>query len=434
MENKKKPTAYKYQGVIIYEHYVREYEVCELIKKELLEKSIKIEIVCAYLEIWESIKKHKVDFIILPWCRNKETLNLIRYYSPNKFNGYYILNLHHEQIANNEKQAFITQDESLNVLHVAWTEKFAKVLIDSGVLVDYIWVTGNPRNDLCNNMSNTSLDLEYNNISKYRPLMLFISSFAYSGLPSNLINNEEFIEPYDKKDILEMVDYTTKSEEEALQWLCYIKKKLKNSINIVYRVHPAQYNKKTIHDKCNEFNLIYNEDYPLREWIKRSDIVLMWRSTSVVECFLLGKLPYRLDLYPCKNIPDLDNIPIVRSLPSFNNKDDLLYEINDILNNNMQKNKNRWDLAKGEAEQYLRSSNKNSLKMISGYLSDVLDGKKGGLLFSPHDPKRAYYINIKYIQFEIKKLLGRIGLLKYFPVYANQLKEWKAAKKRGNEF
>ena len=118
-----------------------------------------------------------------------------------------------------------------------------------------------------------------------RKTLLFISSFADLGKPESEVNLMEG----DTQDNAENVRLQEKSRELILEWLKKLARE-DESLQIIYRAHPAEANSPEILQTAREipnFHAINREN--IRNWIMNCDILCNGQSTSMIELYASGK-------------------------------------------------------------------------------------------------------------------------------------------------
>ena len=117
-------------------------------------------------------------------------------------------------------------------------------------------------------------------------VILYISSFVMANITNNLKN---YLENRTGMNIDENVKVAYESKIETLKWF---EKLLKSNTNttIIYRPHPAENNDDYLYKlekKYENFKVI--NDFSVKQWIKVSDDVFTWFSTSIVEAYFANK-------------------------------------------------------------------------------------------------------------------------------------------------
>ena len=125
------------------------------------------------------------------------------------------------------------------------------------------------------------------NINPRNKLVLFISSFNYSGLPKEVLESSMF--QNQGFNVNEFARVSLSSQDGILNWF-EIEIEKNPDITVVYRPHPAENNNerlKHMSEKNGNFYVI--SDYSVKQWIIIADKIFSWYSTSVVEAYMAHK-------------------------------------------------------------------------------------------------------------------------------------------------
>lgn len=135
--------------IIYYEHVSREWDACVNLAEKLSEA--KLTSVILPVHYWKHLGPvlYKPKVVVLPFLyTNENDFHL-------KFQNIWgrsvsCVNLHSEQLHDETTKKFqMPQDEyAREVIHVSWSEKFGKALIESGVDSHKVFITGSLRIDL----------------------------------------------------------------------------------------------------------------------------------------------------------------------------------------------------------------------------------------------------------------------------------------------
>lgn len=276
--------------LIFYEHFNREMENIILIKNQLKKMGYSVEV--SHFSR-NSYGKHilfdKPKVVVTPWLRDNE--NIYRY--TRFINTPKLVNLQWEQIYS--KNDFIiglasTTGLALKANHICWGEAAKKRLMMEGVPEENLKVTGAVQLDFCRKefdsyyLSKIDIAKHYN-LNLQKKWILFISSFSYATYNEKSLDT--LLEQWG--DFSEFVNIAKKSRIEVIQW---VKKLLTENCNIefIYRPHPSENIDNTLEDMGKAFPAfkIIN-DYSVKQWIKVSDSIVTWYSTSVAEILAMNK-------------------------------------------------------------------------------------------------------------------------------------------------
>lgn len=280
----------KMDFLIFYEHFNREIESLILIKYQL--EKMGYSVVISHFSL-NSYGKHvlfdKPKVVVTPWLRDNE--NIYRY--TRFINKPKLVNLQWEQIYSiNDFEIGIasTTGLALQAKHICWGEAAKNKLISEGVIEENLKVTGAVHLDFCREefdsyyLSRVEIAKQYN-LNPHKKWVLFISSFSYATYDEKSL--DALLEQWG--DFSEFVSISKKSRLELLQWVDELLK-LDPNIEFIYRSHPSENIDGILEEKCktiSAFKII--KDYSVKQWIKVSDSIITWYSTSVAEIYAMGK-------------------------------------------------------------------------------------------------------------------------------------------------
>lgn len=272
------------------EHYDREIEVFNLIKEQLKDKNIVLS--STIFEMGISKIKYNPKLIITPWAYdNRDYFLICSFLFKEKIR---ILNLHHEQITNEDRiKALLPKELAKEGYHISWGEEFTKKLLNQGINKEKIFETGSIRLQQTKETKYDRKDLKSElglKIDTEKKWTLFISSYSWKNLSKH---NLKQIEKRGRKNVNEYKKIVEESYEKTLNW---IEKRLDKDKNIeyIYRLHPSEMKDeklKKLEEKYKNFYVI--KELELKEWIKNSDEIELWISTGIAEVIILEK-PFRI--------------------------------------------------------------------------------------------------------------------------------------------
>lgn len=296
--------------LIFYEHFNREMENIILLKMQLQKLGHSVAI--SHFSK-NSYAKHillsKPKVVVTPWLRDDD--NVFRF--TRFLNKPKLVNLQWEQIySDNDFKIGIASTTGLatKANHICWGEASRERLIKEGVPEKNLKVTGAIQLDFCREefnsyyFSRSEIAKKYN-LNPNRKWILFISSFAYATY------NENSLDKLFKQwgDFSEFVVINKGSRAIALEWF----EKLMNedpNIEFIYRPHPSEnldsYIKK-LAEGNSRFNII--SDFSVKQWIKVSDKIITWYSTSISEIYAMNK---RFCIIRPIKIPNIYEINIMK--------------------------------------------------------------------------------------------------------------------------
>lgn len=230
-----------------------------------------------------------------------------------------LVNLQWEQIFTNaeEYDLMIThavKDEAKHGVHLCWGEKTVERLINLyKVPAKNVRLTGHIANDfyhpaLRGYFLPPDKLLEMHGIKKDLKIVLFISSFAYIGMPDSMLDNPLYrdcgFDPFELRDLSE------KTQAKLLEWFERFLKN-HNDFVVVYRPHPAEIGNAKLFEMQSEVPGFYViSDCSVKQWILVADKISTWISTSIAEVYAASKGCSVLRPYP---------IPFSADIPLYNN-------------------------------------------------------------------------------------------------------------------
>lgn len=315
----------KQRVIIVYELFKRENINVSILKAELLRRGYDA-IVLHKTEQFSLLKKS--DILIVPNSYCTEDYEYYRY----RFNcpSGKMINLQVEQIfikKGEENLSDLSQGRAKDMITVCWGENKKRDQIRNGMMESYLPVVGNMALDSIKPkfdsiwMSREELAKEYN-IPDLK-WNLFISSFSYTKKDSAFFNNVLEQVGYDAQKV--RIEVEIKTQPLILDMFKeYIEKK---DEVIIYRPHPNELKSDILEDLRktypNRFFVI--PDYNIKQWIRVCDRITMWDSTSIVECFGLGK---SVGLIRPIDIPEYYDYVMFNHAKKIRNCDDLIDFVN----------------------------------------------------------------------------------------------------------
>jgi surface carbohydrate biosynthesis protein len=278
-----------------YEHKVREIESLCLIRAELERRGYLVRFSCTYdverinFSAWVQAK-----VVIAPALYNDATLFAFVYRIAGVTRK--VVNLQWEQAISNfdEVDPDFYQNPrgyAKDAVHLCWGDEPRDRLLRSGVAEDRAIVVGAVQMD--------SLRSEYNELYASREEMasrfsldydkdwvLFISSFTYINMDTEEFETEVKVFGERLQDFLQI---SIISKNEILEWLETAALQYPDKI-FIYRPHPSEKGDIRLEKmelKHSNFRVI--RDLPIKHWIRASDKILTWYSTSTAEVYFSKK-------------------------------------------------------------------------------------------------------------------------------------------------
>ena len=266
--------------VFVYEVKNRELQGIVLLGYELLKRGYSV----AYVNTWHELdrvnnKKYKAKIAILFEAYNTSVTNFALSFIESCDN---VVNMQWEQILNDNclkpGSIYVLNGKANDVYHLSWGIKNKTHLTEyCGLPEENIKMVGHVGLDFVRDelegiyKSRVDLLKEYN-ITADRKVILFLSSFP----------TFDYISETAKKNI-EFYNLKKKSQIEIINWLRTYGSKHKDAI-IIYRPHPTEQITPQLKDMCGDSIQII-KDYSVQQWVKISDCILNWWSTSLADIY-----------------------------------------------------------------------------------------------------------------------------------------------------
>ena len=310
--------------LINYEHKNRELDSICLIKVELEARGYSVELSCTYDNdrAKPNPSRRKAKVVVTSALYNNGSLDFFVF----GLAGFCkkIVNLQWEQVLSNrdeENLSLFLNPKGLarNALHLCWGPATRNRLINSGLNSNNVVTIGPIQMDTLrpefNNLflSKNELAQRYNLDSKLE-WVLFISSFTYITMTEEEYSGELKVLGPSLNDFLEL---SSISKDGILSWIEEAAVKYPDKI-FIYRPHPSENNDPTIAGleiKHSNFRSI--GELSIKQWIKSSDKLLSWYSTSAAEIYFANKnfhvlrpvpLPFELDVSIYRNAKVINNL------------------------------------------------------------------------------------------------------------------------------
>lgn len=272
--------------IIYYEHVARELESVKLLYEELKKRGKKVVILPYHYRSYINILKYKPKTIIVPFLYDKRTGTKTEMFSC-LYGHVNTFNLHSEQITNESTSKYkLPQDDfSKKIYHCSWSESYKRKLLSSGVEEERIYVTGSIRTDST---------MKYKDCEKYTNSILIPTSFSITFVDKNYLNHLKK-DKESERALNEKLEFTKKSRDLFFKEIFKLSQ-MKKEWKIILRPHPyvdlLAY-EKTFLNVINETilpkNIFIERKGSIQEAISKSESVIVWHSTSILEAALLNK-------------------------------------------------------------------------------------------------------------------------------------------------
>jgi len=207
-----------------------------------------------------------------------------------------VVNLQWEQSLTNHDEADPNfyqnpKEYARDALHLCWGEEVRNRLSRSGVSSNKAIVVGPSQmdilrpefNDLFLNKDDIAREFNLNSTSEW---VLFISSFTFVNMTDEEYSRERQCMG-DRLDDFRHLSIVSK--QEIIKWLELALMEYPDKIYI-YRPHPSENGDESLIAMAAKYpNFYIIKDLSVKQWIKSSDKILTWYSTSAAEVFFSGK-------------------------------------------------------------------------------------------------------------------------------------------------
>jgi surface carbohydrate biosynthesis protein len=356
--------------LINYEHKNRELDSICLIKVELEARGYSVELSCTYDKdrTKPNPARRKAKVVVTSALYNDGSLDFFVF----GLAGFCkkIVNLQWEQALSNQDEENLSQflnpkGLARNALHLCWGPATRNRLINSGLNPSNVVTSGPIQMDTLRPefdnlfLSKEELAQRYNLDSKLE-WVLFISSFTYITMTDEEYSGELKVLGPSLNDFLEL---SCISKDGILSWIDEAAVKYPDKI-FIYRPHPSENNDPAISEleiKHSNFRSI--GELSIKQWIKSSDKLLSWYSTSAAEIYFANKNFHVLRPVP---LPFELDVSIYRNANVINNVSDFISELDS--------NNSNFPLSSDVMTQYFQvNPARPTFKIVCDYLVSVLE-------------------------------------------------------------
>ncbi len=264
----------------IYEVKNRELQGIALIGYELLRRGYSV----AYINTWHELDrvnnaKYKAKVAVVFEAYNTAVTDFALSFIESCNN---VINMQWEQMLNEDclspGSIFVLSGKANEVYHLSWGKKNADHLINyCGIPSDKVKMVGHVALDFVRNelegfyKSREELLGEYN-IPCGKKIVLFLASFP--SLDSISVSDKNDMEFYQLK---------RNSQAEIINWMRRYASHHPEVV-FIYRPHPTEQISKELKSMCGDSIQII-KDYSVQQWVKVSDCILNWWSTSLADIY-----------------------------------------------------------------------------------------------------------------------------------------------------
>ena len=278
--------------VILYEHRNREIENASLLAAELEDRGYTVKIRCIY-----SLKKYftRTKVLIVPHLYNND--QVIGFCKNFWMDNKKIISLQYEQILTKMQRDGIHNPTGQAVFaqHTAWGQAQKDVYLSHGIEERNTSIVGHIAMDLMRSdfdefyLSRNQISEEFG-LDNSKQWILFISTFAYKMMTENEVKAYHEIDAGAKM----RMQLSLNAQKAIVGWLKKISEENKNII-VIYRRHPSEREDPELlelEEKISNFRCI--DSYSMRQWVRVSDKLYTWYSTSIADAYYGNKMCYIL--------------------------------------------------------------------------------------------------------------------------------------------
>jgi len=435
-----------YHFLFLYEIPSRELESLLLIGLDLEKQGFVVAYENIPLVNYSKLRKkyfNKCDVIVVPTMYTENSLFKRVFAIAGKVRK--IVNMRWEQInteeiENDPKSFWYPQGKVREITHLCWGKKSYNSLKSIGLNKDNIELTGPVHLDFLKPVffeyyhSRDEICMKYN-IDKAKKIVLYISSFSFAEIPKYFYQHYKNI--LGTINLNELIELSYSSQKITLNWFSSLLDE-NNDIVLIYRPHPEENISKELNLFIkNHDRVLLIRDLSVKQWIKISDLIYTWISTSYVEAYY-AKKPIFL-IRPI-NIPKsqeaiiFDNLKYISDyqelktslIVGYQKKNTIIDEYYFVDNNEMA---------------YKKISNVLKRKLISKYDDFIWDTdliKHYDVLLKQYSVKQSMlslYFMLVVFCYELNKLTNnKLSFINYLPYYHSNLsiylknkdlKKWK---------
>lgn len=378
--------------IILYEHPQRDLENSLILKTYLERIGFNTEIIKFPFRNPFAIRlkyRNKVKCVVTHSLYDESVLFNLVYQEFGKVP--YIINTQCEQVHTNKDEKdpenySWPKGKAREAYHVCWGERIAELLQNYGVKEERLIVSGPIQMDFLRSdfpkyfMDRKEL-LEKFQISQYKRVVLFISSFSYASLSPNAIR--ELSGKIGGDEVKQFAELSKISQKQIIEWLYNYAKSNSDSI-IIYRKHPAEVIDFSNYSGLLELeNLKFISAYSIKEWISNVDIILTWYSTSAAEAYFFNKGTYLLRPV---NIPCEDDVSIFKDCKMITSYDEFVLAL---------ENRETTNLNKEIISSYYNVSDKPSFMRLGNEIAKIVNDNRRQFEW---DKDTLIYLKRRYFQ------------------------------------
>lgn len=273
--------------LILYEHKNRELENACLIAAELELRGYTVSIQCIY-----SLKRYFTKTRILLVPHLYDDAQVVMFCKNFWLRNNLVIDMQYEQVLRKSQHDGIhnPSGQAKQALHLAWGKAQEELYMKHGIPETNISVVGHVGMDLMDSKfdlmfkSKKEMAREFN-LDPNKIWLLFISTFSYKMKTDEELNAYYLLD----KSGAEGVKQSVRAQSIILEWLKKIAIENEN-IEVIYRRHPSEREDPDILEiekRINNFHCI--DQYTMRQWVRISDRLYTWYSTSIADAYFGNK-------------------------------------------------------------------------------------------------------------------------------------------------
>jgi len=312
--------------LVFIEHLNRELDTALLLKILLSKRGYSVKLASVFYDLWESVATLRPKLLIVPWAYS-EVRKYCRF-EPQQGEGLRILNLHHEQLGVERymESHMAPRGEARKAFHLAWGQRFERILLGLDISPELIFRAGSPRLDFLRpDMSSFTPrreDLaERYGLDPKKRWILVVGNFSIVSATKSEMRKKI---RQGKTVFTAAVESIRSLYSRILGWMERLALE-SPGIEIIYRPHPAERLTPSVVElaaRVPALKLI--QERPIGDWILNADSVFVWSSTSSVDAlaadkpvFAIRKAEEGASTFRSGYFPILDDLPIVTEFEQF---------------------------------------------------------------------------------------------------------------------
>lgn len=415
--------------LIYYETLQREYENAMLMKIELERRGYSVRVLnTVYADYFKSYFI-RPRVIVGQTVRNERNLHFFTHGS--LLGAKKVVNLQYEQVLTKMRESSdfdMPDGKAVNVFQVCWGDHAYNNLLRHGFKEEMLRKTGAMQFDLLRKefdgyfKSKSEIAKEYGMDENTR-WVLFNASFVYASFSEKRMAEIKKENPFAEKTRNNMVN----AQREIMKWTDEMLSK-HPEITFIYRPHPSEKETSVVREVREKHpNFHYIGEKSVKQWIKVSDTINVWHSTSGMEAYYAGKQIYVVRPY---ELPLEQDIPIYEGGKKITSCEEY---INVNCNARLETNKTEALNLQRIEDYYGKKEEIPSYKKVCDFLEDVLKGEyknqdvivKSTAFYIKRELK--YALVTLYVEFVMKT---KIKLSKILPFKKKALEGWEVSAQR----